>query len=110
MARADCGRFSPAKKHHLNILALESNHLRCRVCASRRIHGFARRDQTAVFLEPLALGPYLFEFDGSHRMLERPRFKRATIDDRLAVGVFVDTVSEGFFRFIRTKLEPPFAR
>ena len=48
-------------------------------------------------------------------MLERPRFKGAAINDRLALAVFVDTVADGLFRFLRVRLlkmlkRPAFAR
>ena len=45
-------------------------------------------------------------------MLEGLRFKRAAVNDRLALGVFVDAVADGFFRFLRisTLDRPAFAR
>ena len=93
--------------HQLDVLALKRDHLRRRVSASRRVDGFARLDQPAVLLEPLALGSYLIEFDAAHRMLQRARFQRAAIDDRLALGVFVDTMRTARSAFIRPKLELP---
>ncbi len=41
-------------------------------------------------------------------MLQRLRFKGAAVDDRLALGVFLDAVADGFLGFFRrSKLERP---
>ena len=52
-------------------------------------------------LESLALNTYLMKVSLAHPVLQSLRFKRTTINDRLALAIFVDTLADGFFRFFR---------
>ena len=95
----------------IDVLTLKRDHLRRRVSASRRVHNFARCYQPSISLEPLGFCSYLTEFNVPHRILERSRLKSAAIDNSLALGVFVDTLADGSFRFfLALMLERPTLR
>lgn len=55
----------------------------------------------------MTLHSYLIHLD-VHRMLERLHFKGATINDCLALAVFVDALADGLSRFfLASMLERP---
>jgi hypothetical protein len=58
-------------------------------------------DQLAILLESLALSTYSMKVSPAHRVLQSLRFERTAINDRFALGVFVDTLTDGLFRRFR---------
>ena len=94
--------LSLARPHQLDVVALKRDHLRRRVRASRRVHRVAGDDQPAA-LAGIARSQFVSasKIGLPHPVLQCLRFKRTTINDRLALDVFVDTMADSFDRLFR---------
>src|SRR5216683_2698452 len=98
-ADRDCPTL--ARAHHLDVLALERDHLRRRVRALRRNNGAAKGDQPKLSLNFPGFALDCVEVGLAHRVLQGLGFQRAAIDDRLALAVLVDALADGFFGLCR---------
>ncbi len=90
-----------ARAHHLDVLALERDHLRRRVSALRRNNGAAKGNQPKLSLNFPGFALDFVEVRLAHRMLQGLGFQRAAVDYGLALAVLVDALLDGLVGLCR---------